>query len=365
MKLKKLLLLTCIAILTLTGCSDTSDVDALRNMEALNTQTASKKNYSLSMTDEQTIVYQQVADRTLLDLSMLNACSEDEIQQVVAYMNNVDAQLVGQVSKEDGSIDSCFTDYLLTEFEKTPYYWQRTNTTIRGIDAESRSIIVDVTYKTIDFDKNVQNKSPLVLGEPLYNDKILNQVKSNKSINKNANEIVNITHQSNNNNNTNYTLLSTDYGTRKFTFGLCLPSGCNATEYRSVIFLTLKNIAFLFTIDNPNQIDLLQLEDYSIQKDTNMNKQFFIELIPLGVFLLFTLIIIFGFFPFCIYKYFFKNPNYSRLDGDDKSTNRSQMGKKKESSKLDASLPNNPNTSNFSNGGNLSVFSSEHYSKKT
>lgn len=33
------------------------------------------------------------------------------------------------------------------------------------------------------------------------NDKILNQVKSNKSINKNANEIVNITHQSNNNNN--------------------------------------------------------------------------------------------------------------------------------------------------------------------
>ena len=174
--------------------------------------------------------------------------------------------------------------------------------------------------------------------------------------------------QSNNNNNTNYTLLSTDYGTRKFTFGLCLPSGCNETEYRSVIFLTLKNIAFLFTIDNPDQIDLLQLEDYRIQKDTNMNKLFFIELIPLGIFLLFTLIIIFGFFPFCIYKYFFKNPNYSRLDGDDKSTNRSQMGmdkKKRESSKLDASLPNNPNTSNFSNGGNLSVFSSEHYSKKT
>ena len=95
-----------------------------------------------------------------------------------------------------------------------------------------------------------------------------------------------------------------------------------------------------------------------------MNKLFFIELIPLGIFLLFTLIIIFSFFPFCIYKYFFKNPNYSRLDGDE----RSQVGidkKKKESSKLDASLPNNPNTSNFSNGGNLSVFSSEHYSKKT
>lgn len=172
MKLKKLLLLTCIAIMVLTGCGDTSDVDALRSMEALNSQSSSKKNYSLSMTDEQTIVYQQVADRTLLDLSMLNACSEDEIQQVVAYMNNVDAQLVGQIAKENGVIDSCFTDYLLTEFEKTPYYWQRTNTTIRGIDAESRSIIVDVNYKTIDFEKDVQNKSPLVLGEPLYNDKM-------------------------------------------------------------------------------------------------------------------------------------------------------------------------------------------------
>ena len=61
--------------------------------------------------------------------------------------------------------------YLLAFFEKTPYYWQRTNLTVRGVDAESGAIITDVTYKTIDFDKEVRIDSGLVLGEPNYNTK--------------------------------------------------------------------------------------------------------------------------------------------------------------------------------------------------
>ena len=54
---------------------------------------------------------------------------------------------------DESVVDTYMTDYLLAFFEKTPNYWQRCKTIIRGIDPNSRSIIVDVQYKTIDFAK--------------------------------------------------------------------------------------------------------------------------------------------------------------------------------------------------------------------
>lgn len=159
-----------LGVASLTGCGASDDIAQLKSIKALNSE-SSTDDYNLSLSEKQSMVYAQVTERQLLDLSVLDACSESEIQQVTAYMNNVDAQLAGTISKDNGVIDACFTDYLLSEFEKTPYYWQRNRTTIRGIDSKSRSIVVDVDFNTINFEKEEVGDSYLVLGEPNYNQK--------------------------------------------------------------------------------------------------------------------------------------------------------------------------------------------------
>lgn len=174
--MKKFIVLTLVASLivgVLNGCGAQSDIDELNKLQATNTDAKVQQNYKLSYSDEQDMIYSQVSDRTLLDLTTLTACSDNELQQVINYLDSVDAQLCGTASSSDEEvIDSCFTDYLLCEFERTPYYWQRSQAVVRGIDAESRSIIVDVTYKTINFNKDVQEESKIVLGEPAYEKKL-------------------------------------------------------------------------------------------------------------------------------------------------------------------------------------------------
>lgn len=181
---KRILALCLLSSLTascLSGCGSYDEVDELKNLAALNSEASVSNSYNLSYTDEQEMIYAQVSDRTLLDLSTLDACTDSEVSQVVDYMGQVDYQLIGTVkpTKKDkisgiiigedtGAIDTSFTDYLLSEFQKTPYYWQRQKTIIRGIDSKSRSIIVDVTYHTIDYKKEVKPDSSIVMGEPNY-----------------------------------------------------------------------------------------------------------------------------------------------------------------------------------------------------
>lgn len=152
---------------TLTACSD-AEVEELRNIEALNGE-SDLGSVNMSVTDKEAAVYAQVSSRTLLDLNSLSEVSENDRQAVVAYMDSVDAQLCGTLDKTNGVIDECYTDYLLMEFQKTPYYWQRSQMQIMGMDETSRSVIVDITYKTIDFQKDVQDDSNITMGEPNYN----------------------------------------------------------------------------------------------------------------------------------------------------------------------------------------------------
>lgn len=174
-------LLLSTLISSLTGCGGYDEISELNSISALNSEASVSTNYNLSYADRQEMIYAQVSDRTLLDLSTLDQCTDNELQQVVNYLNSVDNQLIGTlkstqrsditgkvIGEDTGAIDACFTDYLLAEFEKTPYYWQRSKTVVRGIDAESRSIIVDVTYNTIGFEKEVKLDSKIVLGEPNY-----------------------------------------------------------------------------------------------------------------------------------------------------------------------------------------------------
>lgn len=172
-------------VLSLAACGSTDELNTLNGLSALNSEASVTANYNLSYTDEQELIYAQVADRNLIDLSALTACSDDEINQVLNYMDSVDMQLIGKVRvvsyadhvakfmydgylEDDAVLDTGMTNYLLSVMEQTPYYWQRTKTVIRGMDSVSRSIVVDVTYKTIGFQKTVVADSKIVLGEPDY-----------------------------------------------------------------------------------------------------------------------------------------------------------------------------------------------------
>ena len=183
-KILSIILCLCF-VLSMTACAEYDEVSELRNISALNSESSVTTNYNLSYQDEQEMIYAQVSDRQLLDLSTLDACTDSEIQQVINYMNSVDEQIIGNINvmnysdittkyfledlyNDEAILDTNFTNYLLWFFEKTPYYWQRTKTTIRGIDAESRSIVVDVQYKTIDFRKTVKEPSTIVKGAPNY-----------------------------------------------------------------------------------------------------------------------------------------------------------------------------------------------------
>lgn len=184
---KKILSLMLIAttVVSLTGCGDSDTISELNNISALNAESSVSSDYNLSYTDEQEMIYAQVSNRQLLDLSALSACSSNEIQQVRNYMDSIDNQLVGKVKvvdysddltrrtsqglvTDDAVVNITLTDYLLSFMQQTPYYWQRTKTTIRGIDSKSRSIVVDVTYKTIGYEKEVQKDSTITLGDPNY-----------------------------------------------------------------------------------------------------------------------------------------------------------------------------------------------------
>lgn len=167
-KFKKVMTLCLVAVLagSFTGCSD-AKVEELKNIGALNGE-SEFAGVNMSVTEKEAAVYAQVSDRTLLDLTALAEVSENDKQAVLSYMDSVDAQLCGTLDKRNGVIDECYTNYLLMEFEKTPYYWQRAQTKIMGMDSASRSIVIDVTYKTIDFKKEVQKDSSIVKGEPNY-----------------------------------------------------------------------------------------------------------------------------------------------------------------------------------------------------
>lgn len=174
MKRQKLVSMGLVLVIsagTLTGCAG-SEIKQLNSLPSLNSESTDTKSYSMTLGEKQSMIYSQVSERQLLDLSLLDDCSDEEIQQVKQYMNNVDSQLTGATSVDEGVIDKCFTDYLLAEFEKTPNYWQRTKTVVRGIDSESRSIVVDVTYNTIETPKSVIGDSQIVLGEPDYQTKL-------------------------------------------------------------------------------------------------------------------------------------------------------------------------------------------------
>lgn len=167
---KTIVAILCAAVALFTsGCGDT--VSELNSMQAANTDSSISTNYNLSYSDEQSRVYAQVSSRQLLDVSTLEPCKKEDLVTIKSYMDNIDNLLTGQ-SDDTSVLSKEMANYVLTEFEKTPYYWQRSETRIQGIDSGSKAVVVDVTYKTINYPKTVVGDSRIVLGEPNYDTKL-------------------------------------------------------------------------------------------------------------------------------------------------------------------------------------------------
>lgn len=155
------------ATMLFTGCNNNADIAELKSIEALGGE-SQINNVSLSINEKESMIYAKVSDRTLLDLKSLSEIDNGDLQAITTYMDSVDSMLTGATAPNNSLIKSAYTDYLLTEFEKTPYYWQRASMSILGQDASSRSVVVDVTYKTIGFKKTVVENSSITLGQPNY-----------------------------------------------------------------------------------------------------------------------------------------------------------------------------------------------------
>lgn len=187
MKLKRILssilaLATCTSLLT--GCSQDLGYDEVSNAVALGGESSiNSSGYQLSYTEQQELVYAQVSNKTLLDLTYFNKCTADTKQQVTNYMNELDNVITGYTKNshfdslleylETGNkqevMKQDYANYIAYLFAQSPYYWQRSKMNIIGESTITGYIVCDVVYETINYKKNVIPKSTVAQGSPLYN----------------------------------------------------------------------------------------------------------------------------------------------------------------------------------------------------
>jgi hypothetical protein len=75
---------------------------------------------------------------------------------------------VGDVPLSTNNKKSTYADYMLLEFQKTPYVWQMKDYSILGVDTATKNIIVDITYDTNSTLKTVQPDSTIIKGDKDY-----------------------------------------------------------------------------------------------------------------------------------------------------------------------------------------------------
>ena len=170
MKRKLILSLVVVTLsLSLMGCGD-SEIEQLKSISALESE-SDVQTMQLSKDDTDSMIYASVSDRTLLDLTTLDKLPDDMLGQVNKYIQGINDNING-VTGSSGYLSDSFTNYLLFEFEKTPYKWKENSYEIKGMDASSRSIVVDVTYVTTNETKPVKADSTIIKGEPDYSTKM-------------------------------------------------------------------------------------------------------------------------------------------------------------------------------------------------
>ncbi|MDR0917769.1 MAG: hypothetical protein LBM93_00740, partial [Oscillospiraceae bacterium] len=167
--MKKYSLLSLLLVTTMiTGCSDSARIAELKSVQPMQIETLAETP-NLSVTNQENIIYSQVADRTLLDLSALEkVISETDAKYIDDYIKTLNAYLVGDVPLSTNNKKSTYADYMLLEFQKTPYVWQMKDYSILGVDTATKNIIVDITYDTTSTLKTVQPDSTIIKGDKDY-----------------------------------------------------------------------------------------------------------------------------------------------------------------------------------------------------
>ena len=172
---------TCASLLT--GCGQDLSYDEVSKAVALGGESAvNSLGYQLSYTEQQELVYTQVSNKTLLDLTYFNKCTNGTKQQVIDYMDELNNVIMGYT--KNSNFDSLleyletgnkqevmkqeYANYIAYLFAQSPYYWQRTKMDIIGESTITGYIVCDVTYKTTDYKKDVIPKSTVTQGSPLY-----------------------------------------------------------------------------------------------------------------------------------------------------------------------------------------------------
>lgn len=159
-------LIACVSACTLTGCSLT-EVSELEKLEPMGSE-ADVDVMNLSATVDSS-VYNNISRNQLIDTDSLDDVPNQDMEGIKSFMDKVDSQLHGS---DDTALSTDLTNYIYFEMEKTPYNWKRTKMEIRGMDATSRNVVVDVTYRTDGTLKSVKSPSSIILGEPSYEQKV-------------------------------------------------------------------------------------------------------------------------------------------------------------------------------------------------
>lgn len=163
------------SVILLGGCGDDSEYKEISSLESIDTSSVSSVSSitALSKSDRENLIYQQIADRTLIDTTALDTISNEDGAVISNYIEDICARLKGA---DNDSLSDSFTNYLLFEMEKTPYEWSKSTVEILGINSSSRSFIVDVTFKTNNKLKNVKSDSAIPIGDPDYDRKCKNRL---------------------------------------------------------------------------------------------------------------------------------------------------------------------------------------------
>lgn len=156
---KKLLFLPLIGVVLLTsGCdSEVEDLQPLTLQEVAGNRLA-----ALSQDEKDSLVYNYVSDRILVDTKNLLKVPSSDLDSIKKVFTSANKTL--KSGKED-KLSKEYANYLLMNFARTPYEWEQTEINPVGYDASSRLYFVDVTYKTTSTMKSVIPSSKIPYGD--------------------------------------------------------------------------------------------------------------------------------------------------------------------------------------------------------
>lgn len=152
-----------VALLTLTAfflsaCSD-SDIQSMQPLTM--EEVAGNRLAQMTQEEKDGLIYQYVSDRITVDKENLIAIDPGDSRKIDTLLENVNKNIRGADNK---ALKEEFSNYMLTEFARTPYEWKQSTVDYVGFDASTRFYFVDVTYTTTDEYKRVIPTSSIANG---------------------------------------------------------------------------------------------------------------------------------------------------------------------------------------------------------